>query len=176
MTTYKIIGDEPTEEMIRAVGDLVREYTREDVRELFAAMWKAAPEVKQEPVGYWNGRETVIFCHEGPLPNAEYNIPLFTFPPDAQAEIAKRDARIVELEKEIDAVKQVEFPKRIKNVTTAINARHSHEIDRLKSVIEKCELALDNCGQGRPSDDQDDGTYCNPEMVDEALAAIKEVK
>lgn len=57
----------------------------------------AAPEIQQEPVAFYCGRNQFgshVFRISN-LPITE--CPLYAFPPDAQAEIAKRDARIEEL-------------------------------------------------------------------------------
>ena len=53
---------------------------------------------------------------------------------------------------------------------------YAEKLTRVEAVIEKCETALNNSGQGYPADDMDDGTYCDPELVKEALAAIKEIE
>ena len=50
------------------------------------------------------------------------------------------------------------------------------ENKQLKDVIAKCEWALENCGQAQGSDDMDDGTFCRIDLVEEALAAIKEIE
>ena len=53
---------------------------------------------------------------------------------------------------------------------------YAEKLTRAESVIEKCETAINNSGQGYPADDMDDGTYCDPELVKEALAAISKYK
>lgn len=188
----------------------------------------APAEIEQKPVAFeYHGRFSFAHQHENERP-------LYVTPPDAQAEIAKRDERIAELEEQVCGecdgdgwnynaeegrhacgcvaelepyqLQAEEIAKRDARITeleatvkqcreielelhklVRLDGRHEDnaisiirmcqaEIALLKAVIGKCELALDSCGQGRPSDDQDDGTYCNPDLVDEALAAIQEVK
>ncbi len=48
--------------------------------------------------------------------------------------------------------------------------------ERIKAVIAKCKWALENCGQAQGSDDMDDGTFCRIDLVEDALAAIKEIE
>ena len=97
-------------------------------------------EVKQEPVAWVE----VVDSYEGPyefhgaalLGIGRHN--LYTFPPDAQAEIAKRDARIAELEERLneavggfkrDLVKQLQDCRRSKE-------RQAAEISRLKALLQ----------------------------------------
>ncbi len=71
------------------------------------------PEVKQEPVA-WLSVDCIgerYLCFSKPVDN-DLVTPIYTFPPDAQAEIAKRDKWIKELEQELqttaDALAEVE--------------------------------------------------------------------
>ena len=100
--------------------------------------------------------------------------PLYAFPPDAQAEIAKLDKRIAELEeRRCEICGYAEHHREHTGCLRVFVDEQSAEIVRLKAVIEKCENALEHCGQGRCSDDMDDDTFCNVELVEETLAAIK---
>ena len=96
-----------------------------------------APEVKQEPFGYvreirpmeWKFSKTTSW---GP----EVWKPVFTFPIDAQAEIRERDARIAELETNINALAREQAQKMLDNGTYSdkIN-QQAAEISRLKALV-----------------------------------------
>ena len=91
----KLIDREPTPEMIATMwtaynaGDVV------SVVRIFRAAYDAAPEVKQEPV---KAVEVMVSAV-----GSTYTTPAkdyYILPPDAQAEIAKSDARIAKLHTE----------------------------------------------------------------------------
>ena len=88
--------------------------------------------------------------------------------PYAQAEIAKRDKRIKELEQQIARLKTVPMKYRRMEFNAQLqreNTEQAAEISRLKSVIEKCKDGI----EGALSDDLPYINECK-----EALAAIKE--
>ena len=49
-TQYKWLPEQPTEEMM--IAETEQSYSRWSKYEIYRSMWKSAPEVKQEPVGY----------------------------------------------------------------------------------------------------------------------------
>jgi hypothetical protein len=81
---HKLLPSEPEPEMIKAASQIL--FSDADaietmyVRDSLIAAWKAAPAVDQEPVGYWNGKETVFFSHElaGYKQPSDCFIPLYT--------------------------------------------------------------------------------------------------
>ena len=97
----KLIDREPTQEMLKAIAS--SDCAPSNYKQMFQSAYDAAPDVKQEPVAWVE----VADSYEGPyefhgaalLGIGKHN--LYTFPPDAQAEIAKRDARISRLENEL---------------------------------------------------------------------------
>ena len=89
----KLLDREPTQEMLKAIAS--SDCATSNYKRMFQAAYDAAPDVKQEPFGYvreirpmeWKFSKTTSW---GP----EVWKPVFTFPIDAQAEIAKLNARI----------------------------------------------------------------------------------
>lgn len=101
----KLLDREPTPEMIdagREALNLAKRISADEIPLVFSYMYDAAPEVNQEPLAWmlkedgdveYNGSDRFSCGRTG-------GTPLFSFPPDAQAEIAKLDARIAELEQQ----------------------------------------------------------------------------
>ena len=127
----KLIDRDPTPVQVRA-GQIG--VTTTCAIAIYQAMYDATPEMKQEPFGYvreirpmeWKFSKTTSW---GP----EVWKPVFTLPIDAQAEIAKRDARIAELEQDLQ--------------TTADALGHAHQnIERLERESSACDLLEEQKG------------------------------
>lgn len=100
----KLVAETPTPEMIEAFNDAKGNFC-EHAESFWQAMYFAAPEIQQEPVkhefqdreGTWHPfidqRHYENTINDGAWPIRA----LYAFPPDAQAEIAKRDERIASL-------------------------------------------------------------------------------
>ena len=82
--THKWLPEQPTDEIIEAWFS----NHEKGFEKAYKAMRQAAPEVEQEPVGYWNGKETVFFSHElaGYKLPSDCFIPLYTHPQPKQSE------------------------------------------------------------------------------------------
>ena len=127
----KLIDREPTQEMLKAIAS--SDCAPSNYKQMFQSAYDAAPDVKQEPVAWVE----VADSYEGPyefhgaalLGIGKHN--LYTFPPDAQAEIAKRDARIAELEQDLqttaDALAEVEQIRLSLENVRLFAARHRKE-------------------------------------------------
>ena len=89
----KLIEREPTPEMIEAMRDNGATFTG-----MFKATYDAAPEIQQEPAAIVDANDDGYWADILPDRSVKVGQPLYAFPPDAQAEIAKRDERIKELE------------------------------------------------------------------------------
>lgn len=134
----------------------------------------AAPEIKQEPFGYvreirpweWKFSKTTSW-------GSEVWLPVYRFPPDAQAEIAKRDERITKLEKKAELpmkYKRMQFNAELQREV----AEQAAEIARLKGVIAKCKEALEDSHQNI---NQERGFASEIEHdIEQALAVIKEIE
>ena len=151
----KLLDREPTQEMLKAIAS--SDCATSNYKRMFQAAYDAAPDVKQEPFGYvreirpmeWKFSKTTSW---GP----EVWKPVFTFPIDAQAEIAKRDARIAELETHINTLAR----------------EQAAEISRLKALVEKCKEVLEDSHQNI---NQERGFASEIKHdIEQALAAIKE--
>lgn len=96
----KLLDREPTQEMLKAIAS--SDCAPSNYKRMFQSAYDAAQEVKQEPFGYvreirpreWKFSKTTSW---GP----DIWAPVYRFPPDAQAEIERRDARISRLENEL---------------------------------------------------------------------------
>lgn len=93
----KLIEREPTPEMIEAMRDNGATFTG-----MFKATYDAAPEIQQEPAAIVDANDDGYWADILPDRSVKVGQPLYAFPPDAQAEIAKRDAQIAELEADQD--------------------------------------------------------------------------
>ena len=117
--------------------------------------------------------------------------PLFAYPPDAQAEIAKRDARIETLEIRLSGFSDLTglMQSSLEGDTSRIselldqNEKQASEIARLKAVIAKCKETISGMQEWFEAEDNHAGTtfyermdMCKNVQVKtvEALAAIKE--
>ena len=71
--------------------------------------------------------------------------PLYAFPPDAQAEIAKRDARIAELIKECERFRQEALCAYLDNEESIIakQALRIEELEQARGICPKCACASD---------------------------------
>ena len=137
----KLIDKEPTQEMITAMS---RTYT--SLKEMFRAAYDTAPAMEQEPFGYvreirpmeWKFSKTTSW---GP----EVWKPVFTFPIDAQAEIAKRDARIAELIKECERFRQEALCAYLDDEESIIakQALRIKELEQARGICPKCACASD---------------------------------
>ena len=110
----KLLDREPTLEMIdagREALNLAKRISADEIPLVFSYMYDAAPEIQKNPVAWmidddgdveYNGVDRFSCGRTG-------GVPLYTFPPDAQAEIVER---IKELEQELqttaDALAEVE--------------------------------------------------------------------
>ena len=153
----------------------------------------ASPEVKQEPVA-WLSVDCIgerYLCFSKPVDNDPVT-PLYTYPPDAQAEIAKLDKRIKELEEVDDLLcsdcmdtgwleNRVEgkYPCTCVSETEPYqilvqqNSEQAAEIARLKAVIGECKEVLEDCHQNI---NQERGFASEIERdIEQTLAAIKEI-
>lgn len=168
----KLIAREPTPEMLQGADGLERDITAN----LWRIMYDAAPEVKQEPFGYvreirpseWKFSKTTSW---GP----EVWKPVFVFPLDAQAEIAKRDKRIAELEeRRCEICGYAEHHREHTGCLRVFVNEQSAEIARLKVVVGKCGNALSRAAKARISTlrnaDPDHEGY--PYKSDEEVARI----
>ena len=201
----KLIAREPTPEMIEAMHERGATLTG-----MFQAAYDAAPEMKQEPVGIdWpdyhyeamgcgledigikDKYDAMRYGWDQAIERCAERIPekLFEFPPDAQAEIAKRDKRVKELEGKCKASfdKRGELTRKIAGFSELTdlmqsslegdtlriselleqNEKQAAEIARLKSVIGKCKDVVQN-------DYTDFSSYFVARR--EALAEIKEIE
>ena len=182
----KLLDREPTQEMLKAIAGA--DCAPSNYKRMFQAAYDAAPEMKQDPFGYvreirpmeWKFSKTTSW---GP----EVWKPVFTFPIDDQAEIAKRDARIAELEADQDkanaAVAIGNYLGKTYNYawcdtslasqTIDLLKEQSAEIARLKGVLAKCKETL----VSNISDLQEPNFVTLASWrVKEALAAIKEIE
>ena len=91
----KLIDREPTQEMLKAIAS--SDCAPSNYKQMFQSAYDAAPEVNQEPVAIVGELypQTKIELSRKGIPVGAF---LYTLPPDAQAEIAKLDARIETLE------------------------------------------------------------------------------
>ena len=117
----KLINREPTKEMVEAFNKSADMGSR-DPGTFWTAMYDAAPEVKQEPVEIeWpeyhaeamgcgledrmitDPYEAMRYGWDEALEYCASRLPdrVFTYPPDAQAEIAKMDASILEYQQDL---------------------------------------------------------------------------
>ncbi len=132
------------------------------------------PEVKQEPVAIVDANDEGYWADILPDRSVKVGQPLFAYPPDAQAEIAKRDKRIKELEGKCKASfdKRGELTRKIAGFSELTdlmqsslegdtlriselleqNEKQATEIARLKAVIAKCKTLLDSFVNGTPLD------------------------
>ena len=69
--------------------------------------------INMDDVGYWNSPEQ---CEAADM-------------------IKTLHAQVEKLTKELDDIKQVEFPKRIKNVTEALKTKHDEEISQVEPCV-----------------------------------------
>lgn len=168
----KLIDREPTQEMIEAM-QMDKFHLASYVKALFQAAYDAAPEVEQEPFGYvreirpgeWKFSKTTSW---GP----DVWSPVYRFPLDAQAEIAKQAARIAELEAVEEQRDQMIADLYEKRGNDLIKIdEQAAEISRLKGVIAKCKETL----VSSISDLQEPNFVTLAAWrVKEAIAAIKE--
>ena len=148
------------------------------------------PEVKQEPVA-WLSVDCIgerYLCFSKPVDNDPVT-PLYTYHPDAQAEITKRDARIAELESEAIGWRNTNAHQ----LTAELNLRETirtqaAEIARLKAVIGECKDIANKTINARwmvlsPTQTFSATDLCNAKRIaacevarriNEAVAAIKE--
>jgi hypothetical protein len=89
MTAYKWLPSEPTQEMVdTAMSSLPLSMPEIQVKQVYSLLWKASPEVEQEPVGYADA-ESITYLLEGgdsgilivPEPTDTRDTPLYTHPP-----------------------------------------------------------------------------------------------
>ena len=69
-----------------------------------------------------------------------------------EREVSSLREQVEKLTKELDNVKQVEFPRRVQKVTDALKRKHEKELAalaeqnaKLREVLVDCEQALDEC-------------------------------
>lgn len=142
--------------------------------------YDASSDVQQEPIAWVSPIVADFFSVGNGIAEFSYvktekhSIPLHPFPPDAQAEIAKRDERIVELEQQLQQAFRSanDWAKKAnESHCTPFYSEQAAEISRLKGVIAKCKVALSEvhdyytAGQVRK--------LGRDAQVVEALAAIK---
>jgi hypothetical protein len=92
MTKFKWLPSEPTDEMVdAAMSSLPLSMAEIQVKQVYSLLWKAAPEVEQDPVGYADA-ESVAYLLEGgdsgilivPEPTDTRDTPLYTHPPKCE--------------------------------------------------------------------------------------------
>jgi hypothetical protein len=98
MTQYKWLPEQPTEEMMLTETEL--SYSRWSKYDIYRSMWKSAPEVEQEPVGYvythrlkeLNGtdKDCRFFKYEG-NEISDYYTKLYTHPQPNREPLKKED-------------------------------------------------------------------------------------
>ena len=149
------------------------------------------PEVKQEPVAIVDANDEGYWADILPDRSVKVGQPLFAYPPDAQAEIAKRDARIETLEIRLSGFSDLTglMQSSLEGDTSRIselldqNEKQASEIARLKAVIAKCKETISGMQEWFEAEDNHAGTtfyermdMCKNVQVKtvEALAAIKE--
>ena len=180
----KLIDRDPTQEMIdagREALNLAKRISADEIPLVFSYMYDAAPEIRKNPVAWmidddgdveYNGVDRFSCGRTG-------GVPLYTFPPDAQAEIAKRDARIETLEIRLSGFSDLTglMQSSLEGDTSRIselldqNEKQADEIERLKGVIAKCACSLHAITKrANYLDVLDIAREAN-----EALAAIKEI-
>ena len=127
----------------------------------------AAPDIQQEPIGYIDGHYGFVRTKEGI--NMQIGAKAYAFPPDAQAEITKRDERIKGLKNKAELpmkYKRMQFNAELQKEV----AKQAAEIARLNAVIAKCACSLHTITKrANYLDVLDIAREAN-----EALAAIKE--
>lgn len=204
MTTYKLINEEPTEEMKEAGAKLLQimSFPRTEAGFVFRAMYDAAPEVQQEHFDKFEvfvKHDKIYFAISNQsfqlafIPEDEPDMSAGQVAewymdqvrhalsrlqsPDAQAEIAKLNKRIAELEeRRCEICGYAEHHREHTGCLRVFVDEQSAEIARLKSVIEKCGEALETCCEGvfRDIGFEIIRKDYDSETVKEALAAIKE--
>ena len=177
----KLIDRDPTQEMIdvgREALNLAKRISADEIPLVFSYMYDAAPEIQKNPVAWmidddgdveYNGVDRFSCGRTG-------GVPLYTFPPDAQAEIAKLNARIDSL-----TAAGAEYQRQC--------FEQAAEISRLKAVIAKCKDALEQAKTvrarlaawrttnfGHDCGDQHEKMKREFPLMDETLAAIKEIE
>jgi hypothetical protein len=89
MTTFKWLPEQPTDEMVdAAMSSLPLSMPEIQVKQIYSLLWKASPEVEQDPVGYADA-ESITYLLEGgdsgilivPVPTDTRDTPLYTHPP-----------------------------------------------------------------------------------------------
>ena len=155
----KLINREPTKEMVEAIAGA--DCAPSNYKRMFQTAYDAAPEVKQEPVAIVDANDEGYWADILPDRSVKVGQPLFAYAPDAQAEIAKLDARIAELEADQDkanaAVAIGNYLGKTYNYawcntslasqTIDLLKEQASEISRLKAVIGKCKEVLEDCHQ-----------------------------
>ena len=183
----KLIDREPTQEMLKAIAGA--DCAPSNYKRMFQTAYDAAPEVKQEPVAFLSldciGER--YLCFSKPVDNDPVT-PLYTYPPDAQAEITKRDARIETLEIRLSGFSDLTglMQSSLEGDTSRIselldqNEKQADEIKRLKMVIakyaDKENWNMDSCGVYRVWLEPDSDTPAAYNGWELALAAIKEIE
>ena len=162
---------------------------------MFQAAYDAAPEVQQEPVAFLSSDciGERYLCFSKPVDNDPVT-PLYTYPPDAQAEIAKLDKRIKELEEVDDLLcsdcmdtgwleNRVEgkYPCTCVSETEPYqilvqqNSEQAAEIVRLRALVGECKAVIEQTPRTTRIDWKGIHTPdARTHLRDEALAAIKE--
>ena len=118
----KLIDREPTPEMLEAAR-----FYKEGAHTLawvWRAMYDAAPDIQQEPIGYIDGHYGFVRTKEG------INMPIgaraYTFPPDAQVEITRLNDLIEEQKGTITALNMALGGE---DSTSTENLIDAHEVD-----------------------------------------------
>jgi hypothetical protein len=101
MTKHKWLPSEPKVEMIEAGMFQMPEANTDIVEAIYDAMWQAAPEVEQEPVGYIYRQSDIDRLNEiGVIntlivttPDTGYKVPLYTHPQPKREPLSEDEIR-----------------------------------------------------------------------------------
>lgn len=190
----KLLDRDPTQEMIEAADKAWINFTSRTFTDIFQSMYDAAPEVKQEPVeidwpeyhyeamgcgledrGITDKYDAMRYGWDEAIERCAERIPkkLFELPPDAQAEIAKRDERIKELESNINAFAREQAQKMLNNgaYSDKVN-QQAAEISRLKALVGQCKEVLEDSHQNINQERRFASEI--EQDIEQTLAAIRE--
>ena len=96
---FNTLTEEQKNIMPEDVAERIERFVTANGFRMVFSRWhlQCEPEVKQEPVAIVDANDECYWADILPDRSVKVGQPLFAYPPDAQAEIAKRDARIASL-------------------------------------------------------------------------------
>lgn len=157
MSQWKLVPVEPTDEMIEASGVecLPNKCAHQVGVELWNHMLAAAPQPAGEPVAYVGEISEGVELYLSRNDFVGRSIPLFTYPPDAQARIAELEKQLAEKDKEIARRVTVdEMNAEIDSSAKAVADHYERKLSAAQSKIDS--LMLEYCPE-----------EMTPEQVDE---------